>query len=509
MPVSVFELFSVGVGPSSSHTVGPLRAAASFVELVGERVDELASVRVDVFGSLAATGRGHGTFDAILLGLEGCKPEEVEANDMDQRKARMAQTGAVRFGDVRDIKLTEDDMVKRPLTVLKRHTNAMTLTAFDAAGEELAKETYYSVGGGFVVAESDENEPIGGELHTPDVIHESHDHIAGTTVLGEDLSQLPEEEVATEPSNAETGGAGSEGTTSAPVYEYASAADLLRIAKENDLALWEIVMANELQERTEDEIREGLLHIYSVMDECAMSSLDRTGYLPGGLKVKRRAHDWFLRLKAEDPHNDPKFYQEWVNLIALAVNEENASGGRVVTAPTNGAAGIIPAVMYYALHFVDRVVEAGPQGRADAIVEFLLTAAAIGGLYKEKASISGAEVGCQGEVGSASSMAAGALAQVMGGTPEQVENAAEIAMEHNLGLTCDPIAGLVQVPCIERNAIAAGKAINAAKMALWGDGTHRVSLDEVIETMRSTGEDMSHKYKETAMGGLAVNVVEC
>lgn len=509
MPVSVFELFSVGVGPSSSHTVGPMRAAASFVELVGERVNALASVRVDVFGSLAATGRGHGTFDAILLGLEGCKPEEVEANDMDQRKARMAQTGAVRFGDVRDIKLTEDDMVKRPLTVLKRHTNAMTLTAFDAAGEELAKETYYSVGGGFVVAESDENEPIGGELHTPDVIHETHDHIAGTTVLGEDLSQLPEEEVATEPTNAETGGAGLEGTTSGPVYEYSSAADLLRIAKENDLALWEIVMANELQERTEDEIREGLLHIYSVMDECAMSSLDRTGYLPGGLKVKRRAHDWFLRLKAEDPNNDPKFYQEWVNLIALAVNEENASGGRVVTAPTNGAAGIIPAVMYYALHFVDRVVDAGPQGRADAIVEFLLTAAAIGGLYKEKASISGAEVGCQGEVGSASSMAAGALAQVMGGTPEQVENAAEIAMEHNLGLTCDPIAGLVQVPCIERNAIAAGKAINAAKMALWGDGTHRVSLDEVIETMRSTGEDMSHKYKETAMGGLAVNVVEC
>lgn len=512
MPVSVFELFSVGVGPSSSHTVGPMRAAASFVELVGERVNALASVRVDVFGSLAATGRGHGTFDAILLGLEGCKPEEVEANDMDQRKARMAQTGAVRFGDVRDIKLTEDDMVKRPLTVLKRHTNAMTLTAFDAAGEELAKETYYSVGGGFVVAESDENEPIGGELHTPDVIHETHDHIAGTTVLGEDLSQLPEEEVeaeGTQTTNAETGGAGLEGTTSGPVYEYSSAADLLRIAKENDLALWEIVMANELQERTEDEIREGLLHIYSVMDECAMSSLDRTGYLPGGLKVKRRAHDWFLRLKAEDPNNDPKFYQEWVNLIALAVNEENASGGRVVTAPTNGAAGIIPAVMYYALHFVDRVVDAGPQGRADAIVEFLLTAAAIGGLYKEKASISGAEVGCQGEVGSASSMAAGALAQVMGGTPEQVENAAEIAMEHNLGLTCDPIAGLVQVPCIERNAIAAGKAINAAKMALWGDGTHRVSLDEVIETMRSTGEDMSHKYKETAMGGLAVNVVEC
>lgn len=503
MPVSVFELFTVGVGPSSSHTVGPMRAAASFVELVGDRIDQLATMRVDVFGSLAATGRGHGTFDAILLGLEGCKPENIEANDMDQRKARIAETGKIRFGDTKEIELSEDAMVKRPLTVLKRHTNAMTLTAYDQAGEEIAKETYYSVGGGFVVAQSDEDEPIGGELHTPEVIHESHDHLAGTTVLGEDLSGVEARNRTEEADEDQVR------TTSAPVYEYNSAADLLRIAKDNDLALWEIVMANELQNRTEDEIRDGLLHIYSVMDECAMSSLDRTGYLPGGLKVKRRAHDWYLRLKAEDPNEDPKFYQEWVNLIALAVNEENASGGRVVTAPTNGAAGIIPAVMYYALHYVPRVVEAGPDGRAEAIVQFLLTAAAIGGLYKEKASISGAEVGCQGEVGSASSMAAGALAQVMGGTPEQVENAAEIAMEHNLGLTCDPIAGLVQVPCIERNAIAAGKAINAAKMAMWGDGTHRVSLDEVIETMRSTGEDMSHKYKETAMGGLAVNVVEC
>ena len=267
--------------------------------------------------------------------------------------------------------------------------------------------------------------------------------------------------------------------------------------------------ANELSMREEDEIRHGLLHIYSVMEECASASLDRSGYLPGGLKVRRRAHDWYLKLKAEDPDRDPGYYLEWVNLIAMAVNEENASGGRVVTAPTNGAAGIIPAVLHYALNYVPAVKEGGESAKHRAIVDFLLTAAAIGVLYKERASISGAEVGCQGEVGSASSMAAGGLAAVMGGTPEQVENAAEIAMEHNLGLTCDPIGGLVQIPCIERNAIAAGKAINASRMALWGDGQHRVSLDEVIETMRQTGADMSSKYKETAMGGLAVNVVEC
>ncbi|MDN5774568.1 MAG: L-serine ammonia-lyase, partial [Brevibacterium aurantiacum] len=279
--------------------------------------------------------------------------------------------------------------------------------------------------------------------------------------------------------------------------------------KESDMSIAEIMLANEKSMRDEDEIRHGLLHIYSVMEECASASLDRSGYLPGGLKVRRRAHDWYLKLKAEDPDRDPGYYLEWVNLIAMAVNEENASGGRVVTAPTNGAAGIIPAVLHYALNYVDSVVKGGEAAKHAAIVDFLLTSAAVGVLYKERASISGAEVGCQGEVGSASSMAAGGLAAIMGGTPEQIENAAEIAMEHNLGLTCDPISGLVQVPCIERNAIAAGKAINASRMALWGDGQHRVSLDEVIETMRQTGADMSSKYKETAQGGLAVNVVEC
>jgi L-serine dehydratase len=269
------------------------------------------------------------------------------------------------------------------------------------------------------------------------------------------------------------------------------------------------MLINEKASRSEEEIRAGLLHIWEVMEACVESSLKREGLLPGGLKVRRRAPDWHERLLKEDKDRDPKYWQEWVNLIALAVNEENASGGRVVTAPTNGAAGIIPAVLYYALNYAPGMESATQKDRDDVVVRFLLAAGAVGVLYKEQASISGAEVGCQGEVGSASSMAAAGLAEVLGGTPGQVENAAEIAMEHNLGLTCDPIGGLVQVPCIERNAIAAAKAINAAKMALWGDGSHRVSLDEVIVTMRETGKDMSSKYKETAMGGLAVNVVEC
>jgi L-serine dehydratase len=297
-------------------------------------------------------------------------------------------------------------------------------------------------------------------------------------------------------------------------FPFRTAAELLGRCQSKGLSIGEVMFVNERASRSEEEIREGLLHIYSVMEGCVETSLKREGLLPGGLKVRRRAPDWHERLLKEsrdhDPgYRDPKYWQEWVNLIALAVNEENASGGRVVTAPTNGAAGIIPAVLYYALHFAPGMDKASQQDRDDVVVKFLLTAGAIGVLYKEQASISGAEVGCQGEVGSASSMAAAGLAEVMGGSPAQVENAAEIAMEHNLGLTCDPIGGLVQVPCIERNAIAAAKAINAAKMALWGDGSHRVSLDEVIVTMRETGKDMSSKYKETAMGGLAVNVVEC
>lgn len=468
MPISVFDLFTVGIGPSSSHTVGPMRGAASFVDLVGDRVDEVAALEVDVYGSLAATGKGHGTFDAILLGLEGCRPDEVLPDEVDERTARIEESGIVRFGDRVEIPFTVADMRQRPLTVLERHTNALELRARSAVGEELGHEIYYSVGGGFVVTQSDEE----------------------ASVLGTEAG-----ESAREP---------------AVPYDFRTGDELLEVANREGLEIWQVMLANELGAgRSEQEVRDGLLHIARVMEECAANSLDRSGHLPGGLSVRRRAHDWYLRLKEEDPDRDPRYYQEWVNLIALAVNEENASGGRVVTAPTNGAAGIIPAVLHYALHYVDWVLDGGEDARDEATVRFLLTAAAIGVLYKEGASISGAEVGCQGEVGSASSMAAGGLAQVLGGTTEQVENAAEIAMEHNLGLTCDPIAGLVQVPCIERNAIGAGKSINAAKMAMWGDGEHFVSLDEVIATMKATGADMSDKYKETATGGLAVNVVEC
>jgi L-serine dehydratase len=360
------------------------------------------------------------------------------------------------------------DMVLRPLTILPRHTNGMTFTVSDAAGGTLHRATFFSVGGGFIVREGEED--------------------AALKELDESKKELP--------------------------LPFRTAAELLGHCQSEGLSIGEVMLVNERASRTEAEIRDGLLHIYSVMEGCVAVSLKREGLLPGGLKVRRRAPDWHERLmketRGQDPdYRDPKYWQEWVNLIALAVNEENASGGRVVTAPTNGAAGIIPAVLYYALHFAPGMDKATQADRDDVVVKFLLTAAAIGVLYKEQASISGAEVGCQGEVGSASSMAAAGLAEVMGGTPAQVENAAEIAMEHNLGLTCDPIGGLVQVPCIERNAIAAAKAINAAKMALWGDGTHRVSLDEVIVTMRETGKDMSSKYKETAMGGLAVNVVEC
>ncbi|WP_349829111.1 L-serine ammonia-lyase [Brevibacterium litoralis] len=506
--ISVFDLFTVGIGPSSSHTVGPMRAGVTFVQTLRDRelLDHVADVRVDVYGSLAATGRGHGTFDAILLGLEGCRPEVVEADDLDRRRARMAETGTILLGDalepstghslpsigqslpstgrsVPEIRLSEAEMTQRPLTVLPRHTNGLKLAALDADGQVLFEDTYFSVGGGFVVSESEEAEE------------------AAAAGAGESEGQ---------------GTSGAEEHVAVP-YPFSSAEELLRMAAEAEQPIWRLMLANEVAgcpgqaPRTEAQVREELLHVYSVMEECAQASLDRSGYLPGGLKVRRRAHDWAIRLKAEDPNRDPRFYQEWVNLIALAVNEENASGGRVVTAPTNGAAGIIPAVLYYALNYVDSVVDGGESGREDAIVRFMLTAAAVGVLYKERASISGAEVGCQGEVGSASSMAAAGLAEVFGCDPAQVENAAEIAMEHNLGLTCDPIAGLVQVPCIERNAIASGKAINAARMALWGDGKHHVTLDDVIETMRSTGEDMSHKYKETAMGGMAVtvNVVEC
>jgi L-serine dehydratase len=471
MAVGVFDLFTVGLGPSSSHTVGPMRAAAVFAEELKDSgtLAKVASLRVDLYGSLAATGHGHGTMTAILLGLEGYYPEVILPEEVEERLAAIADTGTLHLAGSQDpdggvaLPYGVSDMVLRPLTVLPRHTNGMTFTVSDADGEVLHAATFFSVGGGFIVREGGED--------------------AAQKELDESKKELP--------------------------LPFRTAAELLGRCASKGLSISQIMLVNELASRSEAEIREGLLHIWSVMEGCVEKSIKREGVLPGGLKVRRRAPDWHDRLLKEDKDRDPKYWQEWVNLIALAVNEENASGGRVVTAPTNGAAGIIPAVLYYALHFAPGMDKASQQDRDDVVVKFLLTAGAVGVLYKEQASISGAEVGCQGEVGSASSMAAAGLAEVMGGTPAQVENAAEIAMEHNLGLTCDPIGGLVQIPCIERNAIAAAKAINAAKMALWGDGSHRVSLDEVIVTMRETGKDMSHKYKETAMGGLAVNVVEC
>ncbi|MFJ5700133.1 L-serine ammonia-lyase [Arthrobacter sp. NPDC093139] len=465
MAVGVFDLFSIGIGPSSSHTVGPMRAAAVFAEELKSsgKLNQVASLRVDLYGSLAATGHGHGTMTAILLGLEGFHPELILPDEVESRLASIEETGMLQLAGTVPLPYGVKDMVLRPLTILPRHTNGMTFTVFDAAGDVLHAATFFSVGGGFIVREGEED--------------------TAQQELEESKKELP--------------------------LPFRTAAELLGRCQSKGLSIGEIMFVNERASRSEEEIREGLLHIYSVMESCVEVSLKREGLLPGGLKVRRRAPDWHERLLKEDKDRDPKYWQEWVNLIALAVNEENASGGRVVTAPTNGAAGIIPAVLYYALHFAPGMDTASQKDRDDVVVKFLLTAGAIGVLYKEQASISGAEVGCQGEVGSASSMAAAGLAEVMGGTPSQVENAAEIAMEHNLGLTCDPIGGLVQVPCIERNAIAAAKAINAAKMALWGDGLHRVSLDEVIVTMRETGRDMSSKYKETAMGGLAVNVVEC
>src|SRR6476620_9424110 len=465
MAVGVFDLFSIGIGPSSSHTVGPMRAAAVFAEELKSAgvLEQVASLRVDLYGSLAATGHGHGTMTAVLLGLEGYHPELILPDEVEQRLASIAETGTLQLAGSVPLPYGVKDMVLRPLTVLARHTNGMTFTVFDAAGSELRKATFFSVGGGFIVREGEED--------------------AAQQELEESKDELP--------------------------LPFRTAAELLKHCQNTSLSISEVMLVNERASRSEEEIREGLLHIYSVMEGCVEVSLKREGLLPGGLKVRRRAPDWHERLLKEDKDRDPKYWQEWVNLVALAVNEENASGGRVVTAPTNGAAGIIPAVLYYALHFAPGMDQATQEDRADVVVQFLLTAGAVGVLYKEQAAIAGAEVGCQVEVGSASSRAAAGLAEVRGGTPAQVENSAEIAMEHNLGLTCDPIGGLVQVPCIERNAIAAAKAINAAKMALWGDGTHRVSLDEVIVTMRETGKDMSSKYKETAMGGLAVNVVEC
>lgn len=466
MALSALDLFSVGIGPSSSHTVGPMRAARRFVLTLGELglVERTARVDAQLYGSLGATGHGHGSDRAVLLGLEGEDPETVDTDRAMERVTQVRASGRLHLAGRRDIAFdTREDLTMHRRKSLPTHPNGMTFEAFDEAGESLLQRTFYSVGGGFVVDEG----------------------ASGSDRVVEDETPV--------------------------AYPFEKGKELLAHCRENDLSIAQVMMANELSWRTEAEVRSQLLHLWDVMQECVENGCTRTERtLPGGLKVGRRAPELRLRLLEQEAAAiatnqqmaDPLWAMEWVNLYALAVNEENASGGRIVTAPTNGAAGIIPAV----LHFYTRFVKGSDD---DKVVEFLLTAAAVGILFKLGASISGAEVGCQGEVGSACAMAAGGLAAVLGGTPGQVENAAEIGMEHNLGLTCDPVGGLVQIPCIERNAIASVKAINAARLSRLGSGEHKVSLDQVIKTMRETGADMKIKYKETSRGGLAVNVIEC
>lgn len=463
MAVSVFDLFKIGIGPSSSHTVGPMRAARLFALRLEAEGQLAATTRVlaQLYGSLGATGKGHGSDKAVLLGLLGHEPDLVEVESIPQMLAQVRTSGRLALLGRRPVAFAEKtDLKFHRRETLPFHANGMRFTAFDAAGRELHSRAYYSVGGGFVVSD--------------EVAADGQRHKA----IAPDTTVLP--------------------------HPFRSGAELLALTQTLGCSIADVMRANERHWRTDTEIDAGLLVIWRVMQECVARGCRTQGTLPGGFKVKRRAADLKNQLTAhpEAALRDPLQVLDWVNLYALAVNEENAAGGRVVTAPTNGAAGIVPAVLHYYTRFVPGADEKG-------VIDFLLTAAAIGILYKENASISGAEVGCQGEVGVACSMAAGALCAVMGGTPAQVENAAEIGMEHHLGLTCDPVGGLVQIPCIERNAIASVKAINAARMALRGDGTHFVSLDKVIKTMRETGADMMTKYKETARGGLAVNIVEC
>jgi L-serine dehydratase len=458
MTVSVFDLFKIGIGPSSSHTVGPMRAALMFAEGLRDNglLQTTQRIKVELYGSLGATGKGHGSDKAVLLGLEGETPERVQPDSVPERLQRIRDAKRVCLLGSTPLALDEThDLIFHRRLSLPFHANGMRLTAFAGAGEKLHRKKYYSIGGGFVVTQ---------------------DELGGDRVVA-DTVQVP--------------------------HPFRTGAELLEQCRATGLSISQVMFANETAWRTEAQIRAQLLNIWEAMQSCVRRGCEREGVLPGGMQVKRRAAGLYRQLQSDDADGtDPMAAMDWVDLYALAVNEENAAGGRVVTAPTNGAAGIVPAVMHYYQRFCRSEND-------DGIVSFLLTAAAIGILYRENASISGAEVGCQGEVGVACSMAAGALAEVMGGTPEQVENAAEIGMEHNLGLTCDPVGGLVQVPCIERNAMGAVKAINAARLALRGDGTHFVSLDKVIKTMRETGADMKTKYKETARGGLAVNVVEC
>lgn len=457
--LSVVDLFTIGIGPSSSHTVGPMRAGYLFCQdLIGlEQLGKTVSVKIDLFGSLALTGKGHATHDAVLLGLSGQRPRSVNPDEVPQILNTIRTNKRLVLAGQHDIAFFEDDsLIFNYDEVLPEHPNAMRIGAFNALGQMIHQQEYYSVGGGFIVSKGE------------------HNHIE----YSKDNLVLP--------------------------YPFTSGDELLEIGKREGLSIAEIMLENEKAWRAEEETKEFLGRIHQAMTDCIKRGMEQEGYLPGDFKVKRRARDLYRELteRPEAGLKDPLTVMDWVNLYALAVNEENASGGRVVTAPTNGAAGIIPAVLRYYERFC-------PAANQQGIETFLLTAGAIGVLYKKRASISGAEVGCQGEVGVACSMAAGGLTAALGGTNEQVENAAEIGMEHNLGLTCDPVGGLVQIPCIERNTMGAMKAINASRLALRGDGTHLVSLDKVIETMRQTGLDMQSKYKETSQGGLAVNIVAC
>lgn len=454
MSLSVFDIFKIGIGPSSSHTMGPMNAARSFALLLAARdlLDRTAQVSAQLYGSLALTGRGHCTDRAILLGLEGMSPDSIDSAAVEPALRRIRDEGRIRLLGRHEIAFDEPlNLLFHTDQVLPGHSNGMRFTAHDAALQVLAREEYYSIGGGFVVQAGAE---------------------------------------------ADAGAARPE-----PPFEFNSGARLLEHGRAAGLEIHELVLARERTWRSDAEIHAGLMRIWQVMQDCVRRGFEAQGLLPGVLGVRRRAPKLHRQLMSGDP-SGPMHALDWVNVFALAVNEENAAGGQVVTAPTNGAAGIIPAV----LHYYDRFI---PGSNTQGVIDFMLTAAAIGILYKMNASISGAEVGCQGEVGVACSMAAAGLAAVMGGTPTQVENAAEIGMEHNLGLTCDPVGGMVQIPCIERNAMGSMKAVNAARMAMRGDGSHYVSLDSVIKTMMQTGADMKTKYKETSRGGLAVNIVEC
>lgn len=457
MFISIFDLFSIGIGPSSSHTVGPMKAARAFVLKLNDEqlLASVHQIKIELFGSLAFTGKGHGTDQAILLGLEGYAPDTVDPALIRPRSQEIIQSGHINLLSSHSIPFDYvNNLIFNFKDLLPTHTNGMRFTALDEKGQEIISNIYYSIGGGFII---DENNQATTKTPPPSV-----------------------------------------------PYPFESAKTLLQLCETHHLSIKDLMLANECSLRTENEVKEGLLKIADIMHACIEKGCETPGILPGGLNLKRRAPDLFHKLQTK---GKPKSYEHvdsmsWLNVYAIAVNEENAAGGRVVTAPTNGAAGIIPAVLHYYLNFY-------PQAKKEDAIDFLLTAGAIAVLYKKGASISGAEMGCQGEVGVACSMAAGALTAILGGTLYQIENAAEIAMEHHLGMTCDPINGLVQIPCIERNAMGAVKAVNAAQLALMGDGQHYVSLDKVIATMKQTGKDMMSIYKETSQGGLAANLPEC